>query len=241
MRAKLLGEFVAVEHPQDWRFRDITGNVYGRLTVDSYAGQSKPNASHKWNCLCRCGNRVAIASGSLKNGTTKSCGCLHKETTLDIFTTHGESSRSAGTVTPEYRSYSCAKGRCTNSTDHAFNDYGGRGIEFRFASYEHFIDILGRRPTLKHSLDRIDVNGHYEPGNVRWATQREQMRNTRSNRLIKIGGIAKCQVEWADIYGISTKRIDGRRRRGWCDVCAVTLPLLPLGRKGAGCPHKAAT
>lgn len=233
MRAKILDEFTVAVHPVDWRFRDITGNIYGRLTVVSYTGQSRPNAAHKWNCICLCGNKVAVASGPLKNGSTQSCGCLHKEATVKSNTTHGDSRATSG----EYRIYCCAKARCENPTDHAFAGYGGRGIEFRFDSYEHFIGAMGRRPSLKHTLDRIDVNGHYEPGNVRWATWHQQQRNRRNNVLIELDGVVKCQSEWAEIYGITQKRLHARRARGWCDRCAITLP--PGASRRDGCPHRA--
>lgn len=239
MRAKLLDEFIAVEHLADRRFQDITGNVYGRLTVVSYAGQAHRTAAQKWNCLCQCGNKVAIASGSLKNGSTQSCGCLHKEATIKTHTTHGEASKPAGGITSEYRIYCCAKGRCNNPTDHAFPNYGGRGIEFRFDSYKDFIGVVGRRPSTRHTLDRIDVNGHYEAGNLRWATWHQQGRNRRNNRMITINGLTKCQSEWAETYGISTKRIHSRRQQGWCDECAITLP--PATRGGNVCRRKTST
>jgi hypothetical protein len=79
----------------------------------------------------------------------------------------------------EYRSYSAARSRCTNQNGDAWENYGGRGIEFRFKSYEEFLAEVGRKPGPEYSLDRIDVNGHYEPGNVRWATPTEQVHNRR--------------------------------------------------------------
>jgi hypothetical protein len=80
---------------------------------------------------------------------------------------------------PEYRSYASAKNRCTNPKNEAWENYGGRGIEFRFASFPHFLSELGPRPSLEHSLDRRNVNGHYESGNCRWATEQEQFLNRR--------------------------------------------------------------
>lgn len=86
--------------------------------------------------------------------------------------------------TPEYRSYSGAKQRCTNSKSKNYADYGGRGIEFRFVSFQQFINCVGNKPTPKHSLDRIENEGHYEPGNVRWATCSEQNRNQRKRFVL---------------------------------------------------------
>jgi len=81
--------------------------------------------------------------------------------------------------TPEYKAYDGAKDRCTRSTHKRWQDYGGRGIEFRFTSFEQFLAELGPRPTPEHTLDRSNNDGHYEPGNVRWATQLEQQNNRR--------------------------------------------------------------
>jgi hypothetical protein len=86
---------------------------------------------------------------------------------------HGDSD------SPEYRTYYGAKARCTNPNGPGWEYYGGRGIEFRFTSYEQFLAELGRKPGPEYSLDRIDVNGHYEPGNVRWAAPTEQVHNRR--------------------------------------------------------------
>ena len=79
--------------------------------------------------------------------------------------------------TPEYRAFVMAKSRCTNPNVKSWTDYGGRGIEFRFTSFEQFFAHIGPRPTPKHSVDRIENNGNYEVGNVRWATRSEQEKN----------------------------------------------------------------
>jgi len=84
-----------------------------------------------------------------------------------------------GQITPEYTAYTQARQRCTNPRHLSWPRYGARGIEFRFSSFEEFLADVGPRPTSEHSLDRIDNDGHYEPGNVRWATREEQARNTR--------------------------------------------------------------
>src|ERR1700676_2787012 len=95
-------------------------------------------------------------------------------------TTHGM------TLSPEYKAYQMAEQRCTNLKDKRYADYGGRGIEFRFASFEEFYKCIGPRPSSKHSLDRVKNEGHYEKGNVRWATPSEQQQNKR--RRLKARG-----------------------------------------------------
>lgn len=103
-------------------------------------------------------------------GNVKSCGCLRNR--------QGGLSQRDGKSSPEWNSYHGAKVRCSNPRQLRWKDYGGRGIEFKFQSFKEFYDELGPRPS-GHSLDRIDVNGHYEKGNVRWASAIVQANNTR--------------------------------------------------------------
>jgi hypothetical protein len=121
-----------------------------------------------WKVRCVCGTEKSMRQSLLtyKNGS-RSCGCQ-----VPKHTTHGLSS------SPEYRSYDHARGRCQNPNNDNYADYGDRGIEFRFGSFEEFYAELGPRPQ-GTSVDRIDVNGHYEPGNVRWATPKQQQNNRR--------------------------------------------------------------
>ena len=207
------------------KFINIINKRFGRITIAGYVG------NFKWFCVCDCGKKFVANSGHIRNGNTQSCGCLHNDTIKEVFTKHGEASKGK-TLTPEYRSYCLAKSRCINTTDASFYNYGGRGIKFIFDSYKSFLKELGRKPTPKHSLDRINVNGNYEIGNVRWATWIEQARNRRNEKLITIDGVTKCQAEWAIEYNTTDKSIDKRRRRKWCDKCSVTNP------KNITCIHK---
>lgn len=141
-------------------------------------------------CECGCGNPAPIARwndrgrGHIKGQPIRFIHGHHnrgkKCPAVSIsLTKHGMSR------TPEYGAYLAAKQRCTNSKDDAWPDYGGRGIEFRFTSFEQFFAEIGPRPSLKHSLDRKENDGHYELGNVRWATMREQNLNCRKTRALQ--------------------------------------------------------
>lgn len=208
--------------PKVHNFCDLTHSIFSRLTVLGYAGQSR------WYCGCICGNITQVAATHLKTGNVRSCGCLASDYSVHWNATHG------ATKTPEYRSYTHAKGRCTNPNDKAFSRYGGRGIEFRFTSFEQFLKEVGPRPTTVHSIERIDNAGHYEAGNVRWATPKEQARNTRRNRVITFQGQTKSAVEWAELYGLKPRLLNERVRRGDCEKCLFRPP----DRYSNRCKHK---
>ena len=134
--------------------------------------------------------------------------------------THGYTLKNR--VTPEYRAYQSARSRCVNQHDISYPRYGGRGIEFRFHSFEEFIADVGDRPSPLHSLDRKNTQGHYERGNIRWATRQEQQRNRRNSVLVELNGVRKTLQEWADERGA---RYDTAYRRlkklRWCVFCAL--------------------
>ncbi len=193
-------------------FIDLAGRRYGRLTVQRYAGRNKHKHS-LWECRCRCGSKVVLPSGALRTGNTKSCGCLHREK-LTRARVHGQARHDR--TTPEYRAYHNAKRRCTHPNKHDWKYYGGRGIKFLFTSFVEFYRCIGDKPSPRHELDRIDVNGHYQPGNVRWVTKEESRRNMRSAKLNEIiveqirvryaqGGITTRQL--ADKYGIDSSTV----------------------------------
>lgn len=124
---------------------------------------------------------------------------------------HGESLRNQ--VTPEYKAWKDIIQRCTNPKNKRWDCYGGRGIkichEWR-QSYKSFLAHVGRRPSPKHSIDRIDNNGHYEPGNVRWTTHTQQLRNMRRNRFITYLGRTLCLQEWANEMGMAHQTLSQR-------------------------------
>lgn len=156
---------------------NLIGKRFGKLVV-TQKGQYISGTT-KWLCLCDCGNEKFVGSQNLRNGSTKSCGCLRKEYLRDSRTTHGY------TNTGVYRSWSQMKNRCSNPNYIGYESYGGRGIKYceRWEKFENFLYDMGDRP-LKTSLDRIDVNGNYEPSNCRWATVKEQSANRREMKHV---------------------------------------------------------
>jgi hypothetical protein len=163
---------------------DLTCRRFGRLIVMWFIGRRQFDCGAyetMWQCACDCGNILFVGRNNL-NKATKSCGCLNSEISQKSNFKHGQSRRITG-LTTEYRSYSHAKARCENITDAKYLDYGARGIEFRFKSFSGFFDCVGKKPTPQHSIDRINNNGHYEAGNVKWSTPKEQVNNRRLKRI----------------------------------------------------------
>lgn len=156
------------------KFNDITGKTFNRLTVISCAAR-KPV---RWNCRCICGGLVVVKTEWLASNNTKSCGCLNIETRKTALLRHGR------THTTEHVIWRGMRRRCENINCHAYKNYGGRGISVceRWQTFENFFADMGPRPSSLYSLDRVDNDGNYEPGNCRWATRIQQIRNRRSNK-----------------------------------------------------------
>lgn len=133
--------------------------------------------------------------------------------------------------TEEYRIFLKAKSRCENPKDTNYPRYGGRGVKFLFTSIREFIAELGPRPSRRHSLDRINVNGHYEPGNVRWATREVQGRNRNDNVRLTLNGITKTIVEWTTDLGLSRSLVYNRLYRGWGVERALAAPVRVMPRE----------
>lgn len=194
----------------------MIGSQYGRLTVLAVSGNHA-------RCRCRCGTEKAISLYQLTSGGTLSCGCLQRERSREANITHG------GTYTAEYAIWRNLLSRCYNPKNKRYERYGGRGIRvFRAwkTDFSAFLDHVGRRPSPRHSLERIDNNGGYVPGNVRWATLKEQSRNRSSNRLLTYQGKTMTIVEWAEELGISANSISARLYKGWTEARALGTPLL---------------
>jgi hypothetical protein len=130
---------------------------------------------------------------------------------------------------PLYRTWWGIVQRCRNENSHAYHRYGGRGIdiceEWR-NSFDAFVAYVGERPSKQHSIDRIDNDKGYMPGNVRWATKEEQAKNTPRNVWIEINGVTKCLSDWSDIYGVQIATVSARIKRGWDAVSALTHPSI---------------
>lgn len=126
--------------------------------------------------------------------------------------------------TKEYRAYWSAKSRCENKKIESYPWYGGRGIKFKFNSFEEFFAAAGFAPSPEHMIDRKDTNGHYELGNIRWATPQEQNQNHGICHYIEIDGERKTMTEWCRIFGVSRSAARSRIRNGWPEHLAVSLP-----------------
>ncbi|MFP5510769.1 MAG: hypothetical protein ACLGIP_16680 [Alphaproteobacteria bacterium] len=179
---------------------DLTGKSFGDLTVIARAPSARESS---WMCECACGRQIVVRAGNLKSGNSKSCGCRRPDVARGW----------AGT--PEYTAFRNALNRCNRESDSRYHLYGGRGIEFRFSDMSQFIAAVGPRPSGSHSLDRVDPNGHYETGNVRWATATEQAVNKQKTLTFEIDGVRKPLRHWAEEYGQPYKRVWERLKSGW--------------------------
>ena len=195
---------------------ELSGRRFGRLTVVAQAPHSASGAI-RWECVCDCGNRTTVFRSALGR-LTNSCGCLEAENRRTVNVKHGL------TRSPEYVVFSSMLDRCNNLQDEAWPNYGGRGIQVKVSSVAEFVNHVGRRPSAKHSIDRIDNDGHYEPGNVRWATAVEQRNNRRDSVLYEFGGVRDNAAGWAVRIGIRASSFLYRLKAGWPLEKALTTP-----------------
>lgn len=199
---------------------EIIGQRFGRLVGIGLA-QNK-GSTRRGHFRCDCGEDRVLPLSSVRSGRTRSCGCfrLERSRRKGKNATHGECHK-----TGEHRSWQAMRARCLNPAHQAFHNYGGRGITVcaRWESYEDFLTDMGRRPTKRHTLDRIDNDQGYEPGNCRWATKKEQLRNTRFNRMVEFRGETMCMTELAERFGRSHQMVNFRLKNGWSLEDALTI------------------
>lgn len=192
------------------RERDLIGLRFERLTVIKQEGKYK-NGARLWLCKCDCGNEKIVAGTHLVGGKIRSCGCLLKETT--IARNKVEKVKHGKRGTRLYIAWRNIKDRCLNPNEKAYPRYGGRGITIcpEWMEFEPFYEWAithGYADNL--TIDRIDNDGNYEPGNCRWTTRKEQANNRRSNVKITFDGKTKTLAEWADYLQIPYSRIEHR-------------------------------
>lgn len=203
--------------------KDLTGEKFGRLTVLRRAPNKVGKDGRRrvqWVCQCECRNEVTVLGDNLKGGKSNSCGCLSKEANRNNFSTHGE------THTKLYGVWCAIKRRCNNPNAAYYDSYGGRGIcvcSDWSQSYETFRDwAIASGYCEGLTIDRIDVNGNYEPSNCRWVGSDVQANNRRSNRLITYNGETHTMMEWSKILNIGYKKLSNRIYSGWSIERAFT-------------------
>jgi hypothetical protein len=198
---------------------DLVGRQFGRLTVVCSAGVSQSKRPRKlWSCMCSCGNMVVRLGVSLSARHRHSCGCLESEAMTKRAVRAKDS--------PEYKSWAGAKQRCGNPNNPLYKNYGGRGIrmcERWFNSFDEFMSDMGSMQENCNSLDRIDVNGDYEPGNCRWATPLMQGQNTTRTVYLTHGGVTMSASEWSRATGVKLPTIYGRKKRGKADAVCLGM------------------
>lgn len=200
---------------------DISGQTFGRLTAIRPIGRVKHRTY--WLCDCTCGNQAHVAVAKLRNGHTQSCGCLHKESVRRP-RTHG------GSGTLAYSSWQNMIARCTHQSNPAYEHYKRRGITVceRWRTFENFLADMGERPGgfREYTLERIDNDRDYEPGNCRWATWSEQAKNRTDNsgernpaakltdeQVLAIRSDSRAQAKIAADYGVCQAQV-WRIKRG---------------------------
>lgn len=199
---------------------DLTGQRFGRLTVLHRVLPNKDGPA-VWRCHCDCGKETDVVSSSLKNGHTKSCGCIRAESIKSIATIHGKRQ------TRLYRIWLSMKNRCNNPNYHHYDRYGGRGIvvcdkwQSNFQAFWEWAMANGYQDDL--SIDRIDNDKGYSPDNCRWATAKEQANNLSSNRMIHFGSETHNLAQWSEIQKLSINTVNYRLRAGWTIEEALNL------------------
>lgn len=202
---------------------NLTGERFGKLVAIKTIGKNK-NGGYLWQCKCDCGNEIIANVGNLKNGHTKSCGCLRVDRCKTNFAKHGLEH------TRLYGIWSDMRLRCYDEKNIAYHRYGGRGIticdEWKndVKAFYDWATANGYKDSL--TIDRIDNDGNYCPENCRWATVKEQASNRRSNILVTHNGKTQTMKKWANEVGTPYKVVWARMQKlGWSAERALTEPV----------------
>lgn len=197
--------------------QDLRGRLFGSLTVKQDSGRRGSQNQTIWKCVCECGEIREVLGSSLVSGHTKTCGCSRRQQ----FSMKREYKRL-------YNIWANMKARCLNPKTPNYFLYGGRGIsvcpEWK-ESFKAFLDwSLAHGYSDNLQLDRTNNDGGYEPNNCRWATQLEQVNNTRSNRRLTVGSETHTMAEWERRMSLTPATICRRLKLGFTDIEAVTIP-----------------
>jgi hypothetical protein len=200
-------------------FRDLTGKQFGRLNIVS---RSKNKGKHvQWHCKCECGGTKIATTTNIVRGLTQSCGCLHKEAISKINSTHGM------TKSRTFIIWQGMLARCGNPQNPSYKNYGGRGVfvcDRWKLSFENFLADMGEAKD-DQSIDRISVNGIYEPNNCRWATLKEQALNKRNTLFVLFNGVTAPLKTHCENLSLSYKSVHARIQRGWSVSDALSTPI----------------
>lgn len=212
-------------------YENLTGNRYGQLVVLEVHPQRRPSSHILWKCRCDCGNTTITSGASMKSNHTLSCGCLQKITAGIHAEKMGKANTRHGkTHTREYETWHHIRQRCHGTSGESDRHYHDRGIQVceRWDVFENFLEDMGPRPSPRHQIDRIDVNGDYCPENCRWVLPKEQQRNRRNNVLITYQGKTQCIAAWAEEMGFTTLLLWQRLQKyRWSVEKALTTPVRP--------------
>lgn len=205
-----------------WRIRPIdTGSRFGRWTVLSLTSERR-NRLCVYLCRCDCGVERGVISQSLKQGTSKSCGCL----TADVASIRSHKFFGPKNFPKEYQSWQGMKNRCLNKNFHGWIDYGGRGItmcQSWLNSFENFYTDMGPAPDPSYSIGRTDNDLGYSKENCKWETDLQQSNNKRTNRFITMNGKKLTVSQWSRELDIPRARINSRLRLGWSNHEALKV------------------
>ena len=194
-------------------YRDIPqGCRSGMLTLIE---RVRIDGKQKCRCRCDCGNETLIASNKFMTGITKSCGCLRHRTGASAAAyKHGHA---IVCRSPTHTVWSSMIDRCTRETHTEWRNYGGRGISVceRWRVFSNFLADMGERPSMEYTIERIDNSKDYSPHNCRWATRKEQARNTRKNVTYNVDGEILCETDAAKVLGVTRDRMKRLARRGF--------------------------